>query len=78
MPDLRMTTPPKLPIGAPVKYTPLNGDDRDPTFLEATEIYVEAASLLDEDTMLFSCLLPGDGWKLGQAGPVRSFTLLPL
>jgi hypothetical protein len=68
----------KLPIGAPVKYTPIDGDDPDPTFLDATEIYVEGMSLVDEDTMLFSCRMPDGDWKTRQMGFVRSFTVLSL
>jgi hypothetical protein len=68
----------KLPIGAPVKYTPIDGDDPDPTFLNATEIYVEALSLGDEDTMLFSVRMPDGDWRTRQIGFVRSFTILAL
>jgi hypothetical protein len=69
---------PKLRIGAPVKYTPISGDDISDIFQEATEIYVEGVSLLDDDTMLFSCRMPDGTWKMGEVGVVGNFMLLAL
>jgi hypothetical protein len=69
---------PKLPVGAPVKYTPIPGDETNEIFREATEIYVEGVSLLDDDRMLFSCRMPDGTWKMGEIGVVGNFMLLAL